>query len=104
MLIQSNQGFIQLLPALPSVWPTGHVNGLRAEGNFTVDLRWKDKAPVACTLYSGSGELARLYYPNLRVVSVKNEKGKAVEFHKDGENQIAFPTQKGVSYRIAFEE
>lgn len=52
MLLQSHAGEIELLPALPTGWPTGAVKGLRARGNITVDLTWKDGQVTAYRLRS----------------------------------------------------
>lgn len=55
MLIQSHQGFIELLPALPEKWSEGSFSGLHARGGFSVDARWSNGAVTSCAITSRSG-------------------------------------------------
>jgi alpha-L-fucosidase 2 len=62
MLLQSQAGEIQLLPALPKAWPEGSVTGLRARGNVTVDMTWKGGKLVSATLRSPTANSAMVRY------------------------------------------
>jgi alpha-L-fucosidase 2 len=101
MLLQSNLGFIHLLPALPSVWNKGSFQGLRAIGNFTVDLSWKNSKPVQAEILSGSGGVCKIYYPAVTVSEIKNQNGENVAFEISG-NMLTFPTEAGSKYSVFF--
>jgi alpha-L-fucosidase 2 len=41
MLVQSHDGTIHLLPALPKAWADGKIKGFKARGNFDIDMKWR---------------------------------------------------------------
>jgi alpha-L-fucosidase 2 len=62
MLLQSQNGEIHLLPALPDVWKEGYIKGLRARGGFTVDQYWKNGKLIRAVIYPDHNVDARVRY------------------------------------------
>lgn len=52
MLMQSQGGYIELLPALPDAWKNGSFKGMKARGNFEVDAAWTDGKITAIEILS----------------------------------------------------
>ena len=82
MLLQSHAGCLHLLPALPDAWRQGSITGLRARGNFGVDLHWRDGRLDRAVVTSGSGEECVVRY---------------------GEETLTFPTKRGKRYTVALD-
>ena len=60
MLIQSHDGAVHLLSALPDAWKDGNVTGLCARGGFVVDMKWQNKQLVSARIHSSIGGTLRI--------------------------------------------
>ncbi len=60
MLLQSHDGALHLLPAIPEQWAEGSVKGLQARGGFTIDMQWEEGKVKALTVHSSKGGNCRL--------------------------------------------
>ena len=80
MLLQSQEGTIDLLPALPSEWKEGTVTGLCARGGFEVDMAWKDGILTSATIHSKLGGPCRINYNGKEIV-LQTRKGQKLRLN-----------------------
>lgn len=97
MLIQTHDGFIKLLPALPDEWSEGEFKGVCARGAFELHFTWKNKKVTQLSILSKAGEVCRIEYkPGMKISS----NGKKVVFKKLPSGLIEFKTVKSSVYQV----
>ena len=97
MLVQSHLGEIHLLPALPDAWKDGSVRGLKARGNFVVDIDWNNGQLSKAVIKSVKGGKCVLR----TLVPLRVDGEESAEIHRDGRYYITtFSSVAGVSYDV----
>lgn len=101
MLLQSHQGVIKPIPALPSDWAeAGSFDGLVARGNFVVSAAWKAGQLTELSLLSRSGRELTLEYPGLGMAEVVDSQNRPVQAAEEGPDTITFATEVGEHYSL----
>ena len=97
MLVQSHEGVIDLLPALPDEWDNGKFMGVCSRGGFELSFEWKDSKLTEVEIISKAGENCRINtHTYLKVFS----DGKRIEPIKHNDGSYEFMTEKGDKYLI----
>ncbi len=77
--MQSHEGEINLLPAIPKALSKGSVKGLLVRGGFEVDIQWADGCLVNASIESKLGNTCKIRYGE-KVISLKTKKDKTYRF------------------------
>lgn len=97
MLMQSHEGVIDLLPALPEAWSKGQFEGVCARGAFELDMQWSDSQITGVEVLSKKGHICRIN-PKTKVKVITDGSKVRIKTFKDG--SIEFETRTGQKYTL----
>jgi len=82
MIVQSHQGYLDILPALPAAIPNGEIKGLQARGGFELDLTWKNGLLTSITIKSKTGGNCKVRYKNNNI-NIETKTGESYKLNGD---------------------
>ncbi len=100
MLVQSQDGFINLLPALPDAWSEGELKGFKVRGGATVDLRWQNGKAEQAVITGGFAKVIRIKMPK-DCSKVSITQGKRLS--SQNKEYIDLTLQKGEKISLSFQ-
>ncbi len=103
MLLQSHEGYIEPLPALPKAWSSGKFSGLVARGNFEVAAEWDNGQASAFQIKANAGGECQVRFPGIGSAIIRNESGDTISTTEKDANNICFVTEPGGVYHINLE-
>jgi alpha-L-fucosidase 2 len=102
MLLQSQNGEIALLPALPKAWPEGSIAGLRARGAVGVDIAWAAGKATRVALHPSIAGDCKLRPPRGQQIAAVTSAGKPVPF-TTADGDAALKLAPGRVYEVSFQ-
>jgi hypothetical protein len=101
MLVASQPGRIQLLPALPAAWPSGTVEGVLCRGQIEIkSLKW-DTGRIRVSLVSGKEQTIVLEAPlGIRKISVTEGNASIEKAEQDSARKVSLPAGKSITLDI----
>ena len=96
MLLQSQGGAFELLPALPAQWSSGDVRGLRTRGRLSINIKWQDRSLIEATMRPSIAGLVKLRASSREFVRT-NQRGQVVSL-PDAGIECSFMAQSGEHY------
>lgn len=98
MLLQSHNGYIKFLPAVPKAWSIGSIKGLIARGGFQVSFDWKDNKVTKASIISKAGETCIIF--TKKQVKVLCDDNEISVKYLEKDSTVEFETEKGKVYHV----
>lgn len=99
MLVQSHLGYVELLPALPSIWSTGSLTGARVRGGFEVDLTWDKMKVKEAVVSAKQANTFHLKADGHVLLQTEEDEGRTVD---SKEGIISVEMKEGQTYTFTF--
>jgi alpha-L-fucosidase 2 len=104
MLLQSHDGVIAFLPALPNAWSRGAFKGFRARSAVEVDLAWSRGRAISATLRPGASGSRQLRAPRGQEITSIHSGGQPVRFSQDKDGTVSATLIRRQKYDVRFSE
>jgi len=102
LLLQSHTECIDLLPALPTAWPSGKVTGLRTRGGLLVDLAWSEGRAKTCMITADAASTCRLRVPKGQSITAVRHETQDVPLTRQSDGSVMATLRAGQPYRLTF--
>lgn len=99
MLMQSHEGVIHLLPALPDEWKNGSLKGVKARGGFELSFKWENNKLIQVDILSLKGGVCNIQYPGIASLLLNK---KQIALKKQNQEVFSINTISGKSYQLIF--